>query len=65
MEMSEMQREEILASRIELIEKANMKRQLKQMVRDQNGAASDSVSRAAKSKLLLIRDKLTDNADFD
>ena len=48
MEMTEIEREDILAQRQEEIQRIQDKRNLDQMLRDRTGAGDDSVAKAAK-----------------
>lgn len=52
MEMSEIEREELLAQRQEEMQRIQDKRNLEQMLKAQSGHAEDSVSKAAKRELI-------------
>ena len=56
MDMTEIERENILAQRQEEIQRIQDKRNLDQMLRDRSGAGDDTVSSAAKRRCELSKD---------
>lgn len=54
MQMSEIEREEILSQRLEEKQRLKDKRMISQMVKDQRGTESESVSKAAKRSFICF-----------